>query len=174
MALQTGPSRTSDPIPGWIHERHSDISAGFLYAYATLWFSMPLIVFNLVFSRLTIFAARWGRRVTVRRLPGVPAAVCRRDLFLVLGEQHDASPHSARRAAVAHRPGAPRACGRAIIAAMGTGDSSACTYPYIEQLPACSADDPAGRLATPLLEVTADFLNREREIWQRRGLRRCR
>ena len=48
-------------------------------------------------------------------------------------------------AAVAHRPGARLYSGVAIVGAIGTGKSSACMYPYVEQLLAHCADDPARR-----------------------------
>ena len=78
------------------------------YTYATVWFSTPFFLLNVVFSLAYIFVARPDRH----RALGAAAAVSRAreprdDLFLILGEQHhrdlaDAAP----RAALADHPGA--------------------------------------------------------------------
>jgi hypothetical protein len=119
---------------------------------------------------LYIFVARTGRRQRPQALPPYPAPETRDDLFLVVGEQH-------RRASV-ERASEPRwlviperglYTGMAIVGAIGTGKTSACMYPYVEQLLAYRASDPTRRIGGLVLEVKGDFCRHVRDILVRHG-----
>ena len=59
--------------------------------------------------------------------------------------------------------------GVAIFGAVGTGKTSACMYPFAEQLLGWQAGDPERRAAALLLEVKGDFCYQVQEILQRAG-----
>ena len=46
-----------------------------------------------------------------------------------------------------------------IVGTIGSGKTSACMYPYVEQLLAYRAGDPAREVAGLVLEVKGDFLH---------------
>jgi hypothetical protein len=56
-----------------------------------------------------------------------------------------------------------------IVGAIGTGKTSACMYPYLEQLLAYRAGDPARRVGGLVLEVKGDFCAHVRDILARHG-----
>ena len=56
-----------------------------------------------------------------------------------------------------------------IVGAIGSGKTSACMYPYVEQLLAYRADDPRARSAGLVLEVKGDFCRQVRDILERHG-----
>jgi hypothetical protein len=170
IGLRTWPWPTTDPILGLIHERSPEVYAGFQYAYSTLWFSTPLIGFNVALSFLYIFVVRWDRRVTAQRLPPYPPVAGRRELFLVLGEQHHrTSPTRAAAPQWLVIPERGLYTGVAIIGATGSGKTSACLHPYLEQLFAYRADDPARKVGGLFLEVKGDFCQQVRDILKRHG-----
>src|SRR5262245_29904366 len=146
LGLRTWPFPTDDPILGLIHEMRPAVYAGFSYAYAAAWFTTPLIAISACLSSVYIFASEWRRRETHQALPPYPAADRRDDLFLVLGEQHHAA--TPRRAAAPRWLTIPERglyTGMAIVGAVGTGKTTACMYPYVEQLLAYRASDRARR-----------------------------
>ena len=59
--------------------------------------------------------------------------------------------------------------GVAIFGAVGTGKTSACMYPFAEQLLSWQAHDPERRAATLVLEVKGDFCCQVQEILARAG-----
>ena len=73
---------------GLIEVSRPVVYASFCYACATVWFSTPFFLFNIVFSLAYIFMARPDRQTHSALLPPYPASASRGDLFLVLGEQH--------------------------------------------------------------------------------------
>ncbi|HYN09698.1 MAG TPA: TraM recognition domain-containing protein [Vicinamibacterales bacterium] len=148
-----------------IQAERPGLYAGFLYTYATLWFSTPFFGCSIGFSLLYIFVARWDRPAALEPLPAYPKPEHRRDLFLVLGEQHYRT--SARRAAVPRWLVIPERglyTGIAIVGAIGTGKTTACMYPYVEQLLAYRANEPTRKVAGLVLEVKGDFCKRVRDI----------
>lgn len=143
---------------------------GLAYLYATLWFSTPLIAVSLVSALATIVVLRQEATVSYSKLPDYPDPASRDELFLVLGEQH----HPTRPVRVPHPtwltiPRRGLHTGMMILGAVGTGKTSACMYPYVDQLLAWragSADDKIGGL---ILEVKGDFCGQVREILKRHG-----
>ena len=59
--------------------------------------------------------------------------------------------------------------GLMIVGAIGTGKTSACMYPYLEQLLAYRAADPARKLGGLVLEVKGDFYAHVKDILVRHG-----
>jgi hypothetical protein len=170
LGLQTWPWPTHDPILGLIHLRRPDIYAGFQYGYATLWFSTPCVGFNVVLSLLYIFVARGTRHAPSQPLPPYPRADQRDDLFLVLGEQHHRTMPT--RAPVPRwlvMPERGLYTGLAIIGATGSGKTSACLHPYLDQLFAYRAHDPARKVGGLFLEVKGDFCRRVHDILRGHG-----
>ena len=142
----------------------------FQYTYALLWFSTPFLGFHLLLSTLYIFASRWESTADFEPLPPYPAPSQRRDVFLVLGEQHHrTSPTRAAEPRWLTIPERGLYTGLAIVGAIGSGKSSACMYPYVEQLLGSFAGDPERKVAALVLEVKGDFCHRVRDILQRHG-----
>ena len=59
--------------------------------------------------------------------------------------------------------------GMAIVGAIGTGKTSACMYPYVEQLLGYRASDPAREVGGLVLEVKGDFCTHVRDMLARHG-----
>jgi hypothetical protein len=80
-----------------------------------------------------IFLATSVRQPRSAPLPKYPASADRKDLFLVLGEQHHrTSPMAAsepQRLVILERG---LYTGIVIVCVVGTGKTSACMYPYVE------------------------------------------
>jgi hypothetical protein len=90
--LQTWPFPHENPILGLIEASRPNLYASLCYAYATVWFSSPFFLFNIVFSLAYIFLAPANRQQRAAPLPLYPASADREDLFLV---RRTASPHLA-------------------------------------------------------------------------------
>ena len=56
-----------------------------------------------------------------------------------------------------------------VLGAVGTGKTSACMYPYVDQLLRWKADDPARKLGGLVLEVKGDFCGQVRSMLRRTG-----
>jgi hypothetical protein len=170
VGLHAWPWPIDNALLGLIHELRPGLYTSFHYTYTAFWFTTPFLGFNVVFSLVYIFAARWDRPVTWQALPPYPSPEQREDLYLVLGEQHART--SSTRAAMPRWLVIPERglyTGMAIIGAIGTGKTSACLYPYVEQLLAYRAKDPDRRVAGLVLEVKGDFCQHVREILERHG-----
>src|SRR5581483_4374392 len=135
-----------------------------------VWFTTPFFALNVCLSFIYIFVAGSERRPTMRALPPYPPSAQRDEFFLVLGEQHHAT--------VPSRAGEPRwltiperglYTGIAIVGAVGTGKTSACMYPYVEQLLAFQAADRARKVGGLVLEVKGDFCRHVRDLLARHG-----
>jgi hypothetical protein len=59
--------------------------------------------------------------------------------------------------------------GIVIVGAIGSGKTSACIYPYVEQLLAYRASDPEQKIAGLILDVKGDFCRHLRAILERHG-----
>jgi hypothetical protein len=108
--------------------------------------------------------------MSMAALPPYPIPDRRADLFVVLGEQHRrTSP--ARAASPTWLTIAERGLytGTLVVGAIGRGKSSACMYPYVEQLLAYRAGDPAAKVAGLVLEVKGEFCGQVRDILARHG-----
>jgi hypothetical protein len=146
------------------------IYAGFAYTYAALWFSSAFFVASIGVSCLYIFVAREGRAALLAPLPPYPAPEQRDDLFLILGEQHRrTSPERATTPTWLTIPERGLYTGLLVVGAIGSGKTSACLYPYVEQLLAYRAGDATRKVAGLVLEVKGDFCRQVRDILARHG-----
>src|SRR5665213_1466881 len=170
IGLQVWPFPAQNTLLALIQGQQPAVYAGFVYTYATLWFTTPFLLWSGACAFLYIFVARADRPTTRQPLPPYPAPETRDELFLILGEQH--------RHTVAERASVPTwltiperglYTGMVIVGAIGTGKTSACMYPYVEQLLGYRANDPAAKLGGLILEVKGDFCTHVREMLARRG-----
>jgi hypothetical protein len=135
------------------------------YGYSTLWFTTTFFVASLVMSSVAIVAYRYPQSTRVRPLPLYPCPELRPTPSLVLGEAH-----FARTCGPAPSPTwltIPQRglyTGVMILGAVGTGKTSACMYPYVDQLLRWRAEDPRQRVGGLVLEVKGDFCHQVRQM----------
>src|SRR5918911_373899 len=114
----------------------------FGYAYATCWFTTPFLAASLLLSLFAILAYRRLPAARTHPLPRYPQPEARPTPMLVLGESHYATlAGRAPRPAWLTIPQRGLYTGVMIVGAVGTGKTSACMYPYVEQLLRWRADD---------------------------------
>jgi len=159
-----------DPVLHLVALRRPELYTVLAYTYAALWFTTPLLVLNSAASLAYIFLSRPRQSGAPQPLPPYPQPRTRSELFLVLGEQH----HRTRVGRAPHPkwlviPESGLYTGMVIIGAIGTGKTSACMYPYVEQLLAYRASDPTRRIGGLVLEVKGDFCRHVRTILERHG-----
>jgi hypothetical protein len=140
------------------------------YGYATLWFSTPFLAASVLLSLLAIVASRHAPTVRPRALPPYPAPEHRPAPELVLGETHfETAPGRAPAPKWLTIPQRGLYTGVMILGAVGTGKTSACVYPYVDQLLRWRADDRQRKVGGLLLEVKGDFCKQARAILARAG-----
>ena len=170
VGLHVWPFPQHDPLLALIAIRRPVLFAGLAYTYATVWFTTPILLLNVAASLVYILIARLDRPATQQSLPPYPAPEQRKDLFLVLGEQHlRTTPTRASAPQWLVIPERGLYTGMAIIGAVGTGKTSACLYPYVEQLLAYRASDAVRKVGGLVLEVKGDFCRHVRAILARHG-----
>src|SRR5690242_15626889 len=140
------------------------------YGYATMWFSTPFFAASLVLSTLTIVAYRHAPSVRSRALPEYPLPERRSSPSVVVGEAHFlTTPGRAHDPDWLIIPQRGLYTGIAILGAVGTGKTSACMYPYVDQLLRWRAEDPAAKMGGLVLEVKGDFCAQVRQMLTRAG-----
>ena len=165
---QTYPVPRDDVFLGLIAERAPDIYRVLTYGYATLWFITPYFAASLLMSLVTIAQYRRAPATRVRPLPPYQPPEERPQLTLVLGETHfHTLPGRAPSPQWLTIPQRGLYTGIVILGAVGTGKTSACMYPYVEQLLQWSARDRERRLGGLILEVKGDFCGQVRSILRR-------
>jgi hypothetical protein len=170
LGLRTYPFPVDNAVLALVHLERPLLYAGFTYAYAALWFSSSFFVASIALSCLYIFVGRDGRTMAFAALPPYPAADRREELCVVLGEQHHrTSPARAERPTWLTIPERGLYTGILVVGAIGSGKTSACMYPYVDQLLAYCADDPVNKVAGLVLEVKGDFCRQVQDILQRHG-----
>jgi hypothetical protein len=170
LGLHVWPLPADHPILDLIHLERPTVFAGFTYTYATLWFTSTFLLASVAASIVYVFVARGDRDPTAAPLPPYPAPEQRQDLFLVLGEQHQrTSPQPSATPTWLTVPERGLYTGTLIVGAIGSGKTSACLYPYVEQLVAYRAGEPARKVAGLVLEVKGDFCRQVRDMLQRHG-----
>ncbi|HEX5422422.1 MAG TPA: type IV secretion system DNA-binding domain-containing protein [Candidatus Acidoferrales bacterium] len=143
---------------------------GVNWSYTLFLFTTPYIVFSILLSGLYIFALKAHRKLRAGRLPRYPDPRQRQDVFLVVGEVHNPRkpvPSETPRWLVIPQRGL--FTGIALIGAIGTGKTSCCMYPFVEQLVAYRASDPEKKIGGLVLEVKGDFCHQVKEILTRHG-----
>lgn len=160
----------ANPLLGFLREVRPVAYRELALGYEVLWFTTPFFLSLSLCSFAYIFLV--GRRHPHRyqSLPPYPAPSDRRELFLVLGEQHGRTvPERAVQPCWLTIPERGLYTGIAIVGAIGSGKTSACMYPYVEQLLGFVASDRGRRVAALILEVKGDFCVHVREMLQRHG-----
>ena len=138
--------------------------------YNVFLFTTPYIAYLGVLSALYIGTLKLRRRIVAGRLPPYPEPAKRTDLFVVLGEIHNARrPGPSETPSWLVIPERGLFTGIAILGAVGSGKTSCCMFPYTEQILAYKADDPAQRIGGLILEVKGDFCRKVKQILERHG-----
>jgi hypothetical protein len=168
--LYRHPWRTDDVFASLIELRSPHVHRVLTYGYATLWFTTPYFLSSLALSGAAMFAYRHDPALRYRPLPLYPAPECRPEPALVIGETHHLT--ELRRAAEPTWLTIPQRglyTGVLIVGAIGTGKTSACMYPFVDQLLRWRADHPARKLGGLVLEVKGDFCHQVRTMLQQVG-----
>lgn len=168
--LWVHPIATTDVYLALIELRAPRVFTLLVYIYAILWFTTPLLLTSVVMSLLTIIALSGPRRHAQRPLPPYPEPETRPEPSLILGEQHFQTKLG--RAPAPTWLTIPRRglyTGTIVVGATGTGKTSACMYPFVDQLLRWRADSAADKVGGLVLEVKGDFCHQVRGILERAG-----
>ena len=168
--LHAHPLPSDDPFLALIAVQNQSAFRVLAYGYAALWFTTPFFAASLCTSIIAIVAATFpvGRRS--QPLPMYPQPESRPTPFLILGEAH-----ALRQSGPAPEPNwltIPQRglyTGVMVLGAVGTGKTSACMYPYVDQLLRWRAQDPALKVGGLVLEVKGDFCAQVRGMLTRAG-----
>jgi hypothetical protein len=168
--LQSFPVQREDVFLGLIAEQAPHVYRLLAYGYATLWFLTPYFAASLLMSLVAIAAYRRAPSTRARPLPPYLSPEARSTLMLVLGETHfHTLPGRAPSPEWLTIPQRGLYTGIMILGAVGTGKTSACMYPYVEQLLRWRACDEERRVGGLILEVKGDFCGQVRSILRRSG-----
>jgi TraM recognition site of TraD and TraG len=168
--LQLWPFPGNNVFLAAIHDQNPSVFRLLTHGYATLWFTTPWIVLSIVTAALYVAVMRGDRRPVYATLPPYPKPTERPTPYLVLGEQHhDSQPGRSERPRWLTIPRRGLHTGVMIFGAVGTGKTSACMYPYVEQLLAWRASSPDERIGGLVLEVKGDFCGQVRRILGKHG-----
>jgi hypothetical protein len=168
--LHVYPVRTDDVFLALVELRTPHVFQTLAYLYATLWFATPFFLASLLTSLLAIVVYRYAPTVRRRPLPPYPRPESRPSPTLVLGEAHLATTTGpAPSPTWLTIPQRGLYTGVMILGAVGTGKTSACMYPYTEQLLRWRADDAERKVGGLVLEVKGDFCPQVRSILARAG-----
>ena len=141
-----------------------------VYGYAALWFTTPFFALSVVTSLATIVAYRYPAAARPRPLPAYAPPERRDSPMLVLGETHfETTTGRAPAPSWLTIPQRGLYTGVMIVGAVGTGKTSACMYPYTDQLLRWRAGDPDRKLGGLVLEVKGDFCQQVRGMLGRAG-----
>jgi hypothetical protein len=176
--LHVYPVQSDDVFLALIELRKPALFQVLAYGYATLWFTTPFFLASLLTSVLAIAVYRHAPTARCRDLPPYPEPETREHPSLVLGETHRlTTPGRAAEPTWLTIPQRGLYTGIMILGAAGTGKTSACMYPYVDQLLRWRAQDADGKVGGLVLEVKGDFCRQVRGILargSRAGLRRSR
>lgn len=140
------------------------------YSYTLCLYTTPYIIYSFILSGLYIFTLKAPPRPKTGKPPTYPPTSNRSDLFLVLGEVHN--PRTAQPSETPYWLTIPERglfTGIAVFGAVGSGKTSACLYPYAEQILAYEATNPEKRIGGLVLEVKGDFCQKVFAILKRYG-----
>lgn len=140
------------------------------YGYAALWFSTPFFGASILASLVTIAAYRYPPTARTRALTPYVRPEDRQEPMLVLGETHfETTTGRAPEPSWLTIPQRGLYTGVMIVGAVGTGKTSACMYPYAEQLLRWRANDPERKAGGLVLEVKGDFCQQVKGMLARAG-----
>jgi len=164
------PYPEDNPLLRLIALERPRLSLALEWTYLALWVSTAFLTFSVATSVIYIFTARIRAGRPRQALPAYPDVRTREGLFLVLGERHHAiTPGAAPAPTWLTIPERGLYTGIAIVGAIGSGKTSACIHPYVEQLLGYKADQPGERLGGLVLEVKGDFCQQVRALLERYG-----
>jgi hypothetical protein len=147
-----------DPFLGLIEAANPVVFRILVYGYATLWFTAPFFVASLVTSLVTIAVYRRAPGAHVRALPPYPVNDTQESPSVVLGETHFVTrPGPSPSPTWLTIPQRGLYTGTIVVGAVGTGKTSACMYPYVDQLLRWKASDTDRKIGGLVLEVKGDF-----------------
>ena len=170
VGLRAFPMRSDHVFLAVIEAKRPDVYSALSYGYAFLWFSTPYWVASLIGSLVTIVVYRAAPTARFRRLPPYPQPETRPAPCLVLGEAH--YPTRSGRAPQPTWLTIPQRglyTGVMILGAVGTGKTSACMYPYVDQLLRWRRDDAERKVGGLVMEVKGDFCRQVHAILKDAG-----
>ncbi len=163
--LQAYPMSRDDVFLGLISEYAPGTYRLLAYGYATLWFTTPFWVASFAMSMLAIVFYSRGPSTRSRPLPPFPRQDRQSRPALVLGETHfHTTPGRAPTPTWLTIPQRGLYTGIMVLGAVGTGKTSGCMYPYVDQLLRWKADDEDRKVGGLVLEVKGDFCGQVRSI----------
>ncbi|HKC40882.1 MAG TPA: type IV secretion system DNA-binding domain-containing protein [Gemmatimonadales bacterium] len=164
------PVDPENPFLGLMALQNPSVFRVLTYGYATLWFTTTFFAASLGLSVMAIVAARAPDRRGRRPLPPYPDPTSRPEPSLVLGEAHlTRTSGPAPTPTWLTIPQRGLYTGVMILGAVGTGKTSACMYPYVDQLLRWRAGDPDRKLGGLVLEVKGDFCRQVQRMLQAAG-----
>lgn len=168
--LSAYPFVADNAFLGLIDVRAPRVFALLRYGYATLWFSTPFLAASLMVSLVAIVVYRRVPSAQFTALPPYPEPESRPAPTLVLGETHfEATPGRAPAPQWLTIPQRGLYTGIMVLGAVGTGKTSACMYPYVDQLLRWHSADHDRKVGGLVLEVKGDFCGQVRAMLQRAG-----
>ena len=163
------PTLDDNPFVGLVYVYEPEIHTAILIWY----YAAPAVTVLLVGSVLiSIWRVWFPPRPRRRRgkLPRWPASPDDPAPSLVVGElHHPTTPRESDKPEWLVIPEKGLYTGVVIVGAVGSGKTSACMYPFAEQLLSWQADDPARRPGALVLEVKGDFCHAVRGILEKAG-----
>src|SRR5262245_43551561 len=163
--LYAHPVQPDNPFLALIQLERPFVFKVLSYGYATLWFTTPFLAASVIASMVTIVAYRSPQSTSSRALPPYPQPETRPNPMLVLGESHFArTPGRAPAPTWLTIPQRGLYTGVMVLGAVGSGKTSACMYPYVQQLLRWRAGDPTHKVGGLVLEVKGDFCSQVKEI----------
>lgn len=170
LGLHANPFDRANVYLQLIELRSPTIFLTLVYGYAALWFTTPFFVTSVLTSLVTIVAYRYPPSVRSRQLPAYITPEERDTPTLVLGESHFATQNGrAPEPTWLTIPQRGLYTGVLIVGAVGTGKTSACMYPYTEQLLRWRANDSDRKIGGLVLEVKGDFCQQVHGMLSRAG-----
>lgn len=168
--LRAYPVRSDELFLAVIEARRPELFRALVYAYALMWFTTPLCVASMLTSQFAIVLYRRAPARRLRPLPPYPIPESRPGPSLVLGETHHLTkPGRAPEPSWLTIPQRGLYTGVMVLGAVGTGKTSACMYPYVDQLLRWCADDTERKVGGLVMEVKGDFCKQVRGIAARAG-----
>ncbi len=168
--LYVYPVNPDNPFLGLIALQNPTVFFVLTYGYATLWFTTPFLAASILLSAIAMVVYQHAEPTHSRPLPPYPDADTRPAPSLVLGETHGlTTPGRAPAPSWLLIPQRGLYTGICILGAVGTGKTSACMYPYVEQLLRWRAQDPDRKVGGLVLEVKGDFCGQVRTILRQAG-----
>src|SRR5688572_21169273 len=170
VGLRMYPIRSDDPFVALIAMSRPDLLAALSYGYAALWFSTPFFVTSLFVSLGAIVVYRLEPSIRFRPLLQYPRPEERPLPSLILGESHHTtSPGRSSEPTWLTIPQRGLYTGVMVVGAVGTGKTSACMYPYVDQLLRWRSQDEQRKVGGLVMEVKGDFCRQVSTILDRTG-----